>query len=70
MAIVRAERSLERAPGVERASRRPTLRVATHLAPSVLPLYGFVADHVADRLGRRGRLIVAESYAECARDAR
>ena len=68
MAIVRAERSLERAPGVERASRRPTLRVATHLAPSVLPLYAFVADYVAARIGRRGRLIVATSYAECARD--
>jgi phosphonate transport system substrate-binding protein len=68
MAVVRAERPLQRAHGVERRRRRRTLRVATHLAPSVLPLYTFVADYVAARLFRRGRLIVATSYAECARD--
>lgn len=68
MAVVRAETPRERARAAEPGSGRRTLRVATHLAPSVLPLYAFVADYVADRLGRRGRLIVAESYAECARD--
>jgi phosphonate transport system substrate-binding protein len=57
-----------RAHAAERGARRQTLRVATHLAPSVLPLYAFVAEYVAARLGRRGKLVVAESYAECARD--
>lgn len=68
MALVRAERPHVCAPAAKRGGRRRTLRVATHLAPSVLPLYAFVAGYVGDRLGRRGRLIVAESYAECARD--
>lgn len=67
MALVRAERPSRPAPA-ERPRRSRTLRVATHLAPSVLPLYAFIAEYVGERLGRRGRLIVAGSYAECARD--
>jgi phosphonate transport system substrate-binding protein len=44
------------------------LSVATHLAPSVQPLYAFLADYLGDRLGRPARLEVAESYERCARD--
>ena len=47
--------------------RRP-LRVASHLAPGVLPLYMFLADHLADRLGRRAAFTVATSYERCAQD--
>jgi phosphonate transport system substrate-binding protein len=45
-----------------------TLRVASHLAPGVEPLYAYLADHLADRLGRRAEFIVAESYERCAQD--
>jgi len=44
------------------------LRVATHLAPEVEPLYAFLADHLAARLGRTAEFIVAESYERCAQD--
>lgn len=44
------------------------LRVASHLAPGVEPLYAFLADYLADRLGRRSEFTVAESYERCAQD--
>jgi phosphonate transport system substrate-binding protein len=47
---------------------QPALRVASHLAPGVEPLYAFLAEYLADRLGRRAVFFVAESYERCARD--
>jgi phosphonate transport system substrate-binding protein len=44
------------------------LRVASHLAPGVEPLYAFLAGYVADRLGRRPEFVVAESYERCVED--
>ncbi|MGH2429353.1 MAG: PhnD/SsuA/transferrin family substrate-binding protein [Candidatus Limnocylindria bacterium] len=44
------------------------LRVASHLAPGVLPLYAFLAEYLADRLGRRATFTVATSYERCAQD--
>ena len=49
-------------------TRNPPLRVASHLAPGVEPLYAFLADYMADRLGRRAEFVVAESYERCAQD--
>lgn len=50
------------------AGRRAPLRVASHLAPGVEPLYAFLAEYLADRVGRRPEFVVAESYERCARD--
>ena len=47
---------------------RPPLLVASHLAPSVLPLYRLVADRIGERLERRVQFVVADSYERCARD--
>jgi phosphonate transport system substrate-binding protein len=47
---------------------RAPLRVASHLAPGVEPLYAFLAEHLADRLGRRAEFTVATSYERCAQD--
>ena len=47
---------------------RPPLLVASHLAPSVLPLYRLVADRIGDRLERPVEFVVADSYERCARD--
>jgi phosphonate transport system substrate-binding protein len=47
---------------------KQTLRVASHLAPGVRPLYAFLAERLADRLGRQAAFTVADSYARCARD--
>lgn len=44
------------------------LRVASHLAPGVEPLYAFLAGYLAERLGRRAEFVVADSYERCARD--
>jgi phosphonate transport system substrate-binding protein len=44
------------------------LRVASHLAPSVQPLYEVVASLLAERLGREPRFEVADSYERCAAD--
>ncbi|MGH2358179.1 MAG: PhnD/SsuA/transferrin family substrate-binding protein, partial [Candidatus Limnocylindria bacterium] len=49
-------------------ARARRLRVATHLAPSVQPLYAYLATYLGQRIGRRGELIVADSYERCARD--
>ena len=38
---------------------RQPLRVASHLAPGVLPLYEFLADRLGERLGRRADFTVA-----------
>src|ERR687892_995523 len=52
-----------------RASVRDTpLRVASHLAPGVEPLYEFLAGYMAERIGRRPEFAVAESYERCAQD--
>ena len=48
--------------------RRAPLRVASHLAPGVEPLYAFLAEYLADRVGRRPEFVVAESYERCAQD--
>src|SRR6187397_328907 len=47
---------------------RQPLRVASHLAPGVLPLYAFLADRLGERLGRRADFTVATSYGRCAQD--
>ena len=47
---------------------RQPLRVASHLAPGVLPLYLFLADRLGERLGRRADFTVATSYERCAQD--
>jgi len=44
------------------------LRVASHLAPGVEPLYAYLATYLADRLGRRAEFVVADSYERCAQD--
>lgn len=44
------------------------LRVASHLAPGVMPLYVFLAEHLAERLGRTAEFTVATSYERCAED--
>ena len=46
----------------------PPLRVASHLAPGVEPLYAFLATYLAQRLDRTAEFTVAESYERCARD--
>jgi phosphonate transport system substrate-binding protein len=40
------------------------LRFATFLAPSMLPVYRFLADRIADRLGRPVELVVGRSFDE------
>jgi phosphonate transport system substrate-binding protein len=47
---------------------RPPLRVASHLAPGVLPLYVYLADYLAASVGRRAEFSVATSYERCAQD--
>ena len=47
--------------------RRP-LRVASHLAPSVLPAYALVARRIGERLARPAELIVAADYQRCGAD--
>jgi phosphonate transport system substrate-binding protein len=49
-------------------TRKVPLRVASHLAPGVEPLYAFLADYLADRLGSRAEFVVADSYERCAQD--
>jgi phosphonate transport system substrate-binding protein len=44
------------------------LRVATHLAPSVLPLYRHIAEVMASRLGRVAAFEVATGYERCGAD--
>lgn len=44
------------------------LRVATHLAPSVLPAYAFAARRLGEALGRPVELIVASDYRRCVED--
>jgi phosphonate transport system substrate-binding protein len=46
----------------------PTLRVATHLAPSVLPAYALAARRIGERLGRPAELVVAGDYHRCTAD--
>jgi phosphonate transport system substrate-binding protein len=46
----------------------PPLRVSSHLAPGVLPLYAFLADYLAASVGRRAEFSVATSYERCAQD--
>jgi phosphonate transport system substrate-binding protein len=50
-----------------RSASRP-LRVASHLAPSVLPAYALVARRIGERLGRPTELIVAADYRRCGAD--
>lgn len=47
---------------------RQVLRVASHLAPDVEPLYRFLAETLATALGRRAEFVVAEGYERCAQD--
>jgi phosphonate transport system substrate-binding protein len=49
-------------------TRKIPLRVASHLAPGVEPLYAFLAGYMADRLGRRPEFVVANTYERCAQD--
>ena len=48
--------------------RRTTLRVATHLAPSVLPAYALATRRMSERLARPAELLVAADYRRCAAD--
>jgi phosphonate transport system substrate-binding protein len=48
--------------------RNAPLRVASHLAPGVEPLYEFLAGYLADRIDRRAEFVVADSYERCAQD--
>ncbi len=50
------------------ATRKRPLRVASHLAPGVEPLYAFLAEYLAKSIGRRAEFAVAESYERCAQD--
>jgi phosphonate transport system substrate-binding protein len=50
------------------ATRPNILRVASHLAPGVQPLYAFLADYLAARLNRRAEFVVAETYERCGQD--
>jgi phosphonate transport system substrate-binding protein len=45
-----------------------TLRVASHLAPSVLPAYALAARRIGERLERPAELVVAADYRRCAAD--
>ena len=55
--------------GTRRVRRQPgTLRVATHLAPSVLPAYALAARRIGERLERPAELVVAADYQRCAAD--
>jgi phosphonate transport system substrate-binding protein len=45
------------------------LRVATHLAPGVLPAYALAARRIGEALGRPAELIVAADYRRCLADA-
>ena len=49
------------------APARP-LRVASHLAPSVLPAYALVARRVGEALSRPAELVVAADYRRCVDD--
>jgi phosphonate transport system substrate-binding protein len=42
--------------------RSVPLRFATFLAPNMLPVYGFLADRIAQRLGRPVELVVGTSF--------
>ena len=57
-------------PGLDRdlVERRPRLRVATHLAPAVLPVYAIAARRSAERLGRSPELVVPGDYERCGAD--
>ncbi len=44
------------------------IRVATHLAPGVMPAYATVARKIGERLGRPAELIVAADYSRCGAD--
>lgn len=61
-------RILRRAVPSRAGRRPPVLRVASHLAPGVEPLYAFLADRMASRIDRRAEFVVADSYDRCARD--
>lgn len=55
--------------GSGRARRAPgPLRIATHLAPSVLPAYALAARRIGERLERPAELVVAADYRRCAAD--
>jgi phosphonate transport system substrate-binding protein len=58
--------ALDDATGSRRSS--PTLRVASHLAPSVLPAYALATRRIGERLGRPAELVVAADYERCAAD--
>jgi len=42
------------------------LRFATFLAPSILPVYEFIAEYIGQRIGYETELIVGESFAQFA----
>jgi phosphonate transport system substrate-binding protein len=48
---------------------RAPLRFATFLAPNMLPVYRFLADRIADRLGRPVELVVGTSFDQFERGA-
>lgn len=50
-----------------RSTSRP-LRVASHLAPTVLPAYALAARRIGERLARPTELIVAADYGRCGAD--
>ncbi len=46
----------------------PTLRVASHLAPGVLPAYALATRRLGEALGRPAELVAAADYRRCASD--
>jgi phosphonate transport system substrate-binding protein len=63
-----SERHTADAMPLRAGTRKLPLRVASHLAPGVEPLYALLAEYMAQRLGRRAEFVVAESYDRCAQD--
>ena len=57
-----------RPPGVILKPMSSTLRVASHLAPSVLPTYALATRRLGERLERPAELVVAAAYDRCAAD--
>lgn len=67
MLRVHAPSEPREAPMPSARAPRP-LRVASHLAPAVLPAYALAARRIGERLGRPAELVVAADYRRCVAD--